>query len=537
MLTIREECPVTTAPVGRMVQREAPSTRELVRAFGKVGCLGFGGPAGQAALLQRVVVDERGWLDARSYADGLSLCTVLPGPEAMQLATWIGWRVAGARGATIAAALFVLPGAACVWVAAATWKLWSGGAVGASVVEGLRCAVVCLLCASVIQLAQRLHLRGRGLAVAVVAAVLALPPISTVPLALLFGALLGIVIMRGSPSEVLAVPRSASAPGPAETVEAAKATPAANATAATKTTQATATTAALRPSGSSRPSAPPSAPSSAPDRPAAPTLSEGELRDPDSHGALAPRRDVEGVGVLALEEREGGETASVLLARRPRKSGLLLLATAWIAPLIMLAAWQGGRVAELTRVLLELALFGFGGAYTMVAWFGDAAVERAWVAPSMVAEALGVAEATPGPLVLALQFLSHHALANEPGATSPFLAGSMGALLAAWSIFLPSALWVLAAAGPYERLRSAPLLAPLFAGVRSASLGVLFALGLELAVATLWQGASAARFVDIGSLATCLALGAWLVWQRASAPVLLVAGVALRLLLAKFAGV
>ncbi len=266
-------------------------------------------------------------------------------------------------------------------------------------------------------------------------------------------------------------------------------------------------------------------------------MSEGELRDPGSHGALAPRRDVEGVRVLALEEREGGESESVFLARPPRKSGLLLLASAWIAPLVMLAAWQGGRVAELTRVLLELALFGFGGAYTMVAWFGDAAVERAWVAPSMVAEALGVAEATPGPLVLALQFLSHHALANEPGATSPFLAGSMGALLAAWSIFLPSALWVLAAAGAYERLRSAPLFAPLFAGVRSASLGVLFALGLELAVATLWQGASAARFVDVGSLATCLALGAWLVWQRASAPVLLVAGVALRLLLAKFAGV
>jgi chromate transporter len=420
-------------------EQAAPSTVELLRAFGKVGCLGFGGPAGQAALLQRVVVEERRWLDARSYADGLALCTVLPGPEAMQLATWIGWRVAGARGAAIAALLFVLPGAGLVWLVAATWAAWSQAPASVAIAAGLRCAVVCLLCASVLQLVQSLQVRGRAAMLGLAAAALALPPIANVPLALLVGALGGVAMLRAT---------DATPPSPRRTSPA----------------------------------------------------------------------DSDRVG------------------RGPRWAGLVLLAVAWILPLVLLVAWQGGRVAELARALGELALFGFGGAYTMVAWFGGTAVHEGWVAPPMVAEALGVAEATPGPLVLALQFLSHQALAATPGSLSPLAAGTLGSLLALWSIFLPSALWVLAAAGPYERLRSAPLVAPAFAGVRAASLGVLLALGVQLAEATWWVGGDSERHIDYASLATCAMLGAWLAWRRLAPSWVLAAGILLRVALEALAG-
>jgi chromate transporter len=473
-----------------------PSTLELVRAFGKVGCLGFGGPAGQAALLQRVVVDERRWLDARGYADGLALCTVLPGPEAMQLATWTGWQVAGARGAAIAATLFVLPGAACVWLAAATWTLWSAGAVGTGAVQGLRCAVVCLLVAALFQLARGLQVRGRALALGCVSAVLASPPISAVPVALLVGAILGIVLLRGRVDD--------------------RGTEAGRGIA----------------SGASS-SAAPSCSARATSR-AEPVLVQGAVL-PDSEPVASLRSAVAPSARTHARPQRLPTPASS--ARRPLLAGLLLLAAAWIAPLVALAAWQGGRVAEVIGLLSELALFGFGGAYTMVAWFGDSAVAQGWVAAPLVAESLGVAEATPGPLVLALQFMSHHALATAPGTASPLAAGTLGACVAVWSIFLPSALWVLAASRPYERVRHAPILAPMFAGVRAASLGVLLALSIQLAQATLLQGPFAASFVDGGSVATCVALGAWLACRRASAPLVLAAGIALRLALAYFAGV
>jgi chromate transporter len=364
-----------------------------------------------------------------------------------------------------------------VWAAAATWSLWSAGTVGASVAEGLRCAVVCLLVASVVQLARTLAVGGRERALALVAAALALWPLAGVPWALALGAVVGIALLRGGARSAVPVSGTDS-----------------------------------ESDGSAK--------------------GAGSADAPVSVSA-SPARWSE-----AASPREPASTAmSHLRAAAPPWWGLCALAAAWLAPLLFIAAWQGGRVAELTRELGELALFGFGGAYTMVAWFGGAAVEQGWVAPALVAEALGVAEATPGPLVLATQFLSHHALACEPGASAPLVAGTLGAIVALWSIFPPSALWVLAATGPYERVRHAPLIAPLFAGVRCASLGVLCALGIQLAQATLWQEAGAARPIDVGSLATCAALGGWMAWKRPALPVVLGAGIALRVTFASCLGI
>jgi chromate transporter len=153
------------------MQPQVPSTVQLVRAYGRIGLLGFGGPAAQTALLSRVVVEEQGWLDARRFADGLALCSVLPGPEAMQLAVWSGWRVAGARGAWIAGSLFVLPGAVLVWGLAVLYAQWGAMPASAPWLAALRCAVVCLVVSALVRLAPRVLLTWREVLLAGAASV------------------------------------------------------------------------------------------------------------------------------------------------------------------------------------------------------------------------------------------------------------------------------------------------------------------------------------------------------------------------------
>ncbi len=361
------------------MQPQVPSTVQLVRAYGRIGLLGFGGPAAQTALLSRVVVEEQGWLDARRFADGLALCSVLPGPEAMQLAVWSGWRVAGARGAWIAGSLFVLPGAVLVWGLAVLYAHWGAMPASAPWLAALRCAVVCLVVSALVRLAPRVLLTWREVLLAGAASVwLWLSPSATaVPVALFAGAALASVWL----------PQSSEVPAPTPT------------------------------------------------------------------------------------------------DRSPQWRSLSLVAVAWLVPLLVVmygwvAVWsplQEVTLQEVTLLIAQLATVGFGGAYTMVAWFGDSAQHHGWLTARIVVDGLGLAETTPGPLVLVLPWYAFQAVPSH---------ASVAYWLSVWVLFVPSALWVLAASHPWSLLRHHPKWQAAFAGLRAVSMAAIAVLGLQVAVPT-----------------------------------------------------
>ena len=132
-----------------------PSLAELTRVFARIGCLSFGGPAGQIALMQRELVDERGWVEQGAFLRALNLCHLLPGPEAQQLATWIGWRLHGTRGGLIAGMLFVLPGAAVMLALSLLYVTAAGLHWFAALFLGIKAAVLAIVVQAVMRIGKR----------------------------------------------------------------------------------------------------------------------------------------------------------------------------------------------------------------------------------------------------------------------------------------------------------------------------------------------------------------------------------------------
>lgn len=392
------------------MQPLVPSTAQLVRAYGRVGVLGFGGPAAQTALLSRVVVDEHGWLDARRFADGLALCSALPGPEAMQLAVWSGWRVAGARGAWIAGTLFVLPGAVLVWALAMMFAQWGTTPASAPWLAALRCAAVCLVAAALVRLVPRVLATWReGLLAGLAVAWLWLSSSATaVPVAMFVGALVASVWL--------------------------------------------------------------------PQRAVAPTTRSVDSPSHDRSPHDRPPRD-----------------------RSPRWWWLALVAVAWLLPLVPVlygSIAPETHLRDVSLLVTQLASIGFGGAYTMVAWFGDAAQHHGWLTFPTVVEGLGLAETTPGPLVLVLPWYAFQAVPSH---------ASLAYWLAVWVLFVPSALWVLVASHPWNLLRHHPHWQAAFAGLRAVSVATIAVLGLQVAVPTFDHDP-----LSVGvCLSVCLAMWQW----------------------------
>lgn len=362
-----------------------PTPAEARRVWWQVGLTGFGGPAGQIALLHRLVVEERGWLDERAFLRGLNFCMLLPGPEAQQLATWIGWRLHGVRGALVAGSLFVLPGAVLMLVLAAAYAEFGSVPLVSAAFLGIKAAVLALVLEAVLRIGRRAL--GRPLAYAIAgAAFLALAAFAVpFPLVVLAAGVLGALT--------------------------------------------------LHPLG---------APATAPTAPVA--------------GPSAVR-------VLAI--------------------GLSL----WFVPLFALAAWLGPdhRLVEIGGFLSALAVVTFGGAYTVLAWVAQAAVTTfGWLSAGEMLDGLGLAETTPGPLILVLEFVGYLAAWRAPAPFEPWLAGTLGALLAVWVTFVPCFIWVLLGAAHVERLAARPRLAGALAGITAAAVGVIAQLGAWSAVSTLF---------------------------------------------------
>lgn len=454
--------------------------REATRVWWAVSLQSFGGAPGQIAVMHRTLVDERRWLGERRFAHALSFCMLLPGPEAQQLATYTGWLLNGTRGALVAGGLFVLPGAVVMLALSALYVAAGDTDLVEAVFAGIGPAVIAVVAQAVWRLARR-TLRDRlavGLAVGAFAslAAFAVPfPVVIVLAALVALAAGALARARGSGSAVAAAPR-----------------------------RETGGHAASHAGGHA-----------------------------GGHAGHHAGGDDERPLVIP-------DDALAHVAPSWRRS-LLVLAVgvpAWLLPVALVAGVWGGDhvVAEQGRFFAGSALLTFGGAYAVLAYVAQRAVEAyGWIGPQDMVRGLGLAESTPGPTILVLQFVAFVGAFGNAGDVDPWLAAVVAAVVTTWVTFVPSFLFILLGAPFVERLRGNAQLTRALDGVSAAVVGVMANLGLYLVVhtvfadSTLWTPGPLRLLVpDLASwrpeAVVVAVVAGWLLLRR-NWPVLRVVGV------------
>jgi chromate transporter len=381
----------------------APSFREALRVWLKIGLLGFGGPAGQIALMHRILVAEKRWIGEARFLHALNYCMLLPGPEAQQLATYVGWLLHRTAGGLAAGVLFVLPGFLVVLTLSALYAAYRELPAVAALFFGLKPAVLAVVVEAVLRIGRR-ALRTR-LHVAIAAAAFAAIFLFALPFPwLVLGAgLLGALGARLAPAAF--VPGAAGAPTGA-----------------------------------------------------------------------APAAD-------ALLDGGGAPHARASLAGTLRV--LLLFGGLWLVPVaaLVLALGRGHVFAQIATFFSTAAVVTFGGAYAVLAYLAQQAVEvYGWLAPGEMLDGLGLAETTPGPLILVTAFVGFQAAFRHAPGLDPLLAGTLGAALTAWVTFVPSMMWILLGAPWVEALRGRRALDGALAAITAAVVGVVLNLALWFAL-------------------------------------------------------
>jgi chromate transporter len=387
----------------RDTSRDVVPLRTAARVWALVALQSFGGPAGQIAVMQRTLVDERRWIGRGRFQHALNFCTILPGPEAMQLSVYIGWLLNGVRGGLVAGTLFVLPGVVALYTLSAVYVAFGTTTAVAAVFAGIAPAVLSIVAQAVIRVGRRALGRPALVAIAVAAflalAVFAVP----FPLVVLAAALAGWLLGRHRPGSV--TPDATDEEGPA------------------------------------------------------PLVADDALND------------------------EG---------RSLRRTGLVLLVglLAWWIPVALVVATTGRESTPSTEGLFfsGAAVVTFGGAYAVLAYVAQRAVETyGWLGPAEMVRGLGLAETTPGPLIMVVQFVAFLGAYRDPGGLDPWVAATIGALLTTWVTFVPAFLLVFLGAPYVERLRHNRTVADALSGVTAAVVGVIANLALYFALHTLFD--------------------------------------------------
>ncbi len=390
-----------------------PSFAEATRTWTRIGLLSFGGPTGQIAVMHRILVDEKRWIGEERFLHALNYCMLLPGPEAQQLATYIGWLLHGTRGGLVAGTLFVLPGFVAILALSFVYVLWQGHTLVEGVLLGLKAAVIAIVIQALIRIARRAlkTALARTLALLAFAAIALLH--APFPIVIAVAGIAGYAAARRG--FFLATEAHAQrAPGDA-------AIPVVDA--------------------------------------AAPTQAEPSVA---SHGAPSARR------------------AAKLLA---------LWLPLWLAPVLLafLLLGAGHVFTQLGVFFSKMAVVTFGGAYAVLTYVAQQAAGRyGWLTPAQMVDGLGLAESTPGPLIMVVQFVGFLAAYQSAGADHALLAGVLGALITVWVTFVPCFLWIFLGAPYVERLREHRALAGALAAITAAVVGVIANLALWFALHVLF---------------------------------------------------
>jgi chromate transporter len=378
---------------------------DAVRTWFLISLQTFGGPAGQIAVMQRILVDEKRWLGQRRFLHALNYCMLLPGPEAQQLATYTGWLLNGLRGALVAGTLFVLPGVIALLVLSGVYVRFGDTSAVEALFLGLAPAVIAIVLQAVQRISSR-ALTTAGLVALAVAAFTALTLFSVpFPAVILGAAVAGWALSRG---------RRAEPP------------PALNAV----------------------------------DGEPTPLISDDALH----------------------AERPSLARAAVILS-----VGLVL----WSAPVVAAAVLVGTDSILVDQGLFfsGTALVTFGGAYAVLSYVAHQAVNvYGWLAPGEMVRGLALAETTPGPLIMVVQFVAFVGAYRQPGDLNPWTAAVLAALLTSWVTFVPCFLFILLGAPYVERLRHNRHLTAALTGITAAVVGVIANLAVYFALHTLFAG-------------------------------------------------
>ena len=383
--------------------RDVIPLREATKAWFAISLQTFGGPAGQIAVMQRTLVEEKRWIGQQRFLFALSYCTLLPGPEAQQLATYVGWLLNGVRGALVAGVLFVLPGVVALLALSGIYVAYGETTLVESLFLGLAPAVIAIVLQAVIRVGRK-GLRHPALVALAVASFVGLTFFGVpFPVVVLVAAVAGWVLGRRIPT--LTTPaRAATVDGPA------------------------------------------------------PLVSDDALH---------------------AERPSGRRAATVLVV------GLV----AWFSPIAAAALLFGRSSIFVDQGVFfsGAALVTFGGAYAVLAYVAQQAVEvYGWLAPGEMVRGLALAETTPGPLVMVVQFVAFVGAYRAPGDLDPWVAAVIAALLTTWVTFVPCFLFILLGAPYVERLRGNRDLAAALSGITAAVVGVIASLAVYFALHTLF---------------------------------------------------
>jgi chromate transporter len=348
------------------------SLADAIQTYARIGCLSFGGPAGQIAMMHKVFVDEKKWISDKDYLAALNFCMLLPGPEAMQLATYVGWKMHGVRGGLAAGLLFVLPGAAVVLALTMIYAAFGQVPWIAALFYGVKAAVLAIVIEALVRVARRALKTSSDWWIAALAFVAIYVFGIPFPIVIIAAAVFGFIRVQ--------------------------------------------------------------------------TDNTSETKDFPAIG--------------------------------PFLSTVALWLAIWIVPLAALVAMLGSQhvLSEIALFFSKLAVVTFGGAYAVLSYMSQAAVEQqGWLKPQEMIDGLGLAETTPGPLILVTQFVGYIAALRETGS---IWGGIAGAAVTLWATFAPCFMFIFAGAPYIEAINSRPRLKGALAAITAAVVGVILNLSL-----------------------------------------------------------
>ncbi|HYH21830.1 MAG TPA: chromate efflux transporter [Azospirillum sp.] len=418
---IEANASVDAAVAAPAERRHGVGLGEATRVWARIAALSFGGPAGQIAVMHRILVDEKRWIGETRFLHALNYCMLLPGPEAQQLAVYIGWLMHRTAGGLIAGTLFVLPGLLTIMALSWLYAAFGNAGIVQGLFFGLKAAVLAVVLEAVVRIGKR-ALKNRvmlGLAATAFVAIFAFGV--PFPLIILAAGIIGFVGGR---------------------------------------------------------------------------LGRPEFLVGGGHGAsggkiLADADSLLGDGTPAHARPTVGWSLKV---------GAVCLGL-WLGPVaaLLLALGTGSVFGEIAVFFSKMAVVTFGGAYAVLAYVAQQAVETyGWLKPGEMLDGLGMAETTPGPLIMVVQFVGFMGAFREPGALPPLLAGTLGGLLTTWVTFVPCFLWIFLGAPFVEALRGNRALGGALSAITAAVVGVILNLAIWFALHVLFREVAAVRIGPMG---------------------------------------
>src|SRR5215207_6926213 len=425
--TVTEDRPKQTKPVGFW---------EAFWFWLKLGFINFGGPAGQIAIMHRELVERKRWISESQYLRTLNFCMLLPGPEAQQVATYIGWRLHGTLGGIVAGSFFVIPSIFVLWLLSYLAAAHSDVPAIMGLLYGVQPVVIAIVVEAVLRIGKRTlnHAILFGFAILAFVALyfLSIP----FPLVVIAAALGGLLLSR-------VVPEAFRGGGPGSTAE-----------------------------------------------------------------------EESGIDRITTNGRPSA-------LRNLRLLGIFLIL--WAVPVGVLYLWRGGEDVLVHEVLFftSAAFVTFGGAYAVPSYISDVAVNSyGWLTADQMVQGLGLAESTPGPLIMVTEYVGFFGAWNNPGPFDPLLYGTLGAAVTTYATFLPCFLFIFLLAPYIELLANDSRLRAILVGVTAAIVGVIANLAVFFATRVLFPDGVIFAGLDVFALA--VAIVSFVVLQRFKVPVYLI---------------